>query len=143
MAGEITVRTSLTVRKGRQSYQSPSAGYTADLVAATAVGPTPGALAVSTEGTDVSLAQLNTPGHCFIQNIDSTNPFEWGVWDPETSRFYPVGQLLPGETVVLRLSPNVGVEYTGTGTGTTAATNRLHLKASGGASTARVEAFER
>jgi hypothetical protein len=143
VADEFTIRVGLTARGGNVDYVSRPDSYTADLEGATMKGPTPGAVAVSTEGTDIDLTQLTNPGYCRIRNIDTVNSFEWGVYDPENDRFIVVGELAPGEPALFRLSRNFGQEYTDTGTGTTAATNTLRCKALGGASVALVEAFQR
>jgi hypothetical protein len=143
LSNEFTIRSNLSARSGSIDYTSRPTSFRADLEGAVLMGPTPGAVAVSTEGTDISLAQLSDPGYCHIRNIDTVNDFQWGVWDPETSRFYPVGHLKPGQSVVFCLARDFGEEYTNTGTGTTAGTNRLRCKAIGGASVALIECFSR
>lgn len=140
MADEIQVLSGLVIRKGNLNYQSLPNTFTADLTGS--IGPTPGAIVVDTLGVDVSFAQLTTPGVCRIMNIDDTNYVEWGVYDPETDVFYPVGELLPGESYVFRLTRNFGEEYAGTGTGTTSPTNRFRVKANTAQCVVVVEAFE-
>lgn len=140
MANEAQIRASLQVRKGGLFYQSQPTAFTATVTGTK--GPTPGAVQVSTAGTDIDFSQLTTPGLVRLQNLDATNVVEWGVWEPATSTFYPVGELLPGETFVFRFSRNLQEEYLGTGTATSAPTNRFRMKASGAACTVLVEAFE-
>lgn len=139
MANEARINSSLQIKTGNLDYQSRPTAFQATVTGAK--GPTPGAIAVSTAGTDVDLSELSTPGLCFITNIDSTNYVTYGIWDGAT--FYPLGELLPGECYVLRLSRSLTQEY-GTGTGTTGTNiNRLRLKANGATANIRVEAFEK
>lgn len=140
MANEATVRASLQVRKGNLYYQSNPSSFRADVSGAK--GPTPGAFTASTDGTDVDLSELDTPGLCRVMNLDDTHACLLGRWDPDTSRFYPVVKLLPGESYVLRLAEDVLDEYAGTGTGTTATASTLRVKAVSRPVVALVEAFE-
>jgi len=140
VANEISIRSQLTVRKGYIDYRSNPVAFEADM--AGAKGPTPGAIAASTDGVDVDLSELTTPGVARFMNIDDTNFVEYGIFDPETNVFYPFGKILPGETYVVRLSSNFGEQYAGTGTGTTAATNTLRFKANTASVNVVVEVFE-
>lgn len=142
MANEATIQSSLTITKGNLSYQSKPTSFRADVSGTK--GPTPGALTVSTVGTDVSFAQLTTPALCRISNLDTTNYLTYGIWDSQTDTFYPLGEVLPGESYILRLSRDLAEEYgTGPGTGTTGlATNNLRLRAYNQPLVAVVEAFE-
>jgi len=141
MSDEATIRSSLLVKQGETDYQSRPTTFNADV--AEGSGPTPGAITVSTAGTDVDLSELATPGLCRMQNLDETNYVTFGIFDPETVKFYPLGELLPGESYVLRLAHDIEEEYgTGAGTGTTGAdTNRLRIKAHAAACVVLVEAF--
>lgn len=140
MANEVQIRSSLQVNKDAIEYQSRPTAFAADM--AGTKGPTPGALTVSTGGTDVDLTGLTTPGFCRMQNQDTTNFVTYGIWDPEGNKFFPLGEMLAGEVFVLRLARDIEAEY-GTGTGTTGAnTNRLRLKANTAACVVLVEAFE-
>lgn len=139
MADEATLRNSLQIRVGNVSYNSQPSGFTADVTGSK--GPCPGAFAVSTDGTDVDLSELSSPGLCRLMNLDATNYVEWGIWEPLISHFYALGRILPGESYVIRLSPNVGQEY-GTGTGTEGAVNTFRFKANTAACNVLVEAFE-
>ena len=148
MANEASVRTNLSIRKTNSDgsivlidYTSRPSGFNADVTGTK--GPCVGAIAVTTSGTDVDLSQLTTPGFMRITNEDATNYFEVGIRDPATRVFYPMLEVLPGESYVMRLSRNVGEEdYPSTGTGTTASIAKLHLKSHAAATIALVEVFE-
>lgn len=142
MANEAEIRSSLQIAKDNLEYRGQPTVFNANVTGTK--GPTPGAITVSTAGTDVDLSGLTTPGLCRIQNLeaDSGNFVAYGIWDPEGGKFYPLGELLPGESYVLRLSRVIEEEY-GTGGGTTgASTNRLRFKADTAALVVLVEAFE-
>lgn len=141
MAKEATIRIALQVRSGMLNYQSNPTYFSADIV--DPKGPTPGAFTVSVAGTDTDLSELTEPGLCRIMNLDSTNFVEFGIWDPALQDLFVLGELLPGETYVLRLSRNLGETYEGTGTGTTAPTRTLRFKADTAPCVVLVEAFER
>jgi len=111
-------------------------------------GPTPGVVTVPVDGTDVDLSRLNQlGGFCRIQNLDATNFITVGVADPANGEFYPIMDILPGETYPLRLSRFLGCRYpilgTGTGTGTAGADVMLHIRADTAECDALVEAFDR
>lgn len=140
MANEATINVSLRIVTGNLTYQSDIRTFNSDV--AGAKGPVPGAFSVTIAGTDVDLSELTTPGWCEIRNIDPTNFITYGIWDPEGAKFYPLGELLPGEQNVVRLSRDLQEEF-GTGTGTTGAnTNRLRIKADTATAQVYVGAFE-
>lgn len=141
MADEATVTCTLTIRKAELEYSSRPNNYRADVTGKK--GPVPGAITVAVGGTDVSFTELTEPGLCWMQNLDDTNFVTYGIWEPDTSKFYPLGELLPGEIVVLRLSRDLGEQYSGVGTGTDVANNRLRFRANTAACVVRIEAFER
>lgn len=149
MSSEATVRCSLRIRKTSSDitlidYNSQPSAFVTDVDGTK--GPTPGAISASIYGTDVDLSQLTVPGLCRIMNQDDTNWVEVGIWDPELLKFYPLMELLPGESYVLRLSRQLGSEFAegaGTGTGTTGPdTNRLRIRANNAACNVLVDAFE-
>lgn len=147
MADEVTVTSSLFVQKRNDEgtetlieYQSRPSAFRADMTGAK--GPTPGAIAVSRFGTDISLSQLDHPGFCRFRNLNETNPIEVGVYNTDQSEFYPLLRLLPGESYVVRLSPNISGEYAGTGTGTTGELNTLRAISENADGVLLVEAFE-
>lgn len=134
MANEIAVRTSLQVRKGNLTYQSQPTAFNADLTGSK--GPTPGSVTVSPAGTNIDLSQLTELGGlCRLMNLDADNFVEYGVWDG--AEFYPLGELLPGETYVLRLSRNLEFGEVGT-----AMLNSLRLRANANDVNVLVEAFD-
>lgn len=139
MANEAQVRVSLQIRKGLMAYQSSPTSFNADV--AGSKGRTPGTITVGTNATNVDLSQLTTPGLVWLQNLDASNYVEWGVHDGLL--FHPLGEILPGECYVLRLSRNLGEEEQATGTGTTGVVNSLCLRANGAACRVTVDAFER
>ncbi len=146
MANEASIVSSLAIRKQTGSivqidYQSRPSAFKVTVTGRK--GPVPGAIAVSTGGTDVDLSELTTPGLCRLSNQDATNYVEYGIWEPATTTFYPFGEIGPGESYVVKLSRNFLEEYSGTGTGTTAPTNTFRMKANGAACNVLVEAFEK
>jgi hypothetical protein len=146
MASEAQLRVSLRIYKKSGnvvvlSYQNQGTAFNPDVTGS--LGPTPGAFVAGTLGTDVDLSQLSTPGLAWIRNLDPTNYVTIGIYDPEADKFLPLGELLPGEGYVLRLSREFGVDFSpATGTGTSAATNRLRVRADTAPCNVLVEAFE-
>lgn len=139
MADEAQIRSSLQIEVGKLEYQSKPTAFKADV--SVAGGPTPGTILCTTDGTDVSLSELTIPGLCRIQNLDNANFVEVGIWDGVS--YYPMMELLTGETFVFRLARDLGEEF-GTGTGTTgAAINTLRIKADTASCEVLVEAFEK
>lgn len=112
----------------------------------TAKGATPGLVNVATTGTDVSLAAVTVPGWARFKNIDlvgSTKFVTWGVWDPETGKFYRMGELGPGHVAQFKMSRRFKWEY-GTGSGTIgSSTNTLRFYADGGTVPVQVMIYER
>ena len=138
MANEVSVQAAITIASGNLNYRSNPTSFTADLTGA--FGPTPGALTISTDGEDIDLSELTSPGWCIIRNIDATNFIEWGIWDGV--EFIVVGRILPGQSAgPFQLSPNIGASYA-TGTATTDSGNTLRLKADTAAAKAIVDIFE-
>jgi hypothetical protein len=146
MSNEAQIQASLTITKtvgGNLQYRSYPTLFNADVTGA--MGPTPGAIEVLTAGTDVDLSQIQTyPGFCRITNQDSTNWVSYGIWDPTISRYFPLGEVLPGEFFILRLSRELGEIFApGTGTGTAGpSNNRLRFKAHTSNCIVLIEAFE-
>lgn len=142
MASEIQVRMSLLIRKGNLQFQSQPTQFIANMDG-DPKGPSPGAITVPITNKLVYFEHLTTPGVCVLRNVDATNYVEYGVFDPQTNVFYPLGEILPGESYILRLSRNFGEQYSGSGTGTTTPENYFCLKANGGSCIVQVEAFEK
>lgn len=146
MVDEATIRTSLRIRKitgdlTLMDYQSGPTDFRADVSGTK--GPTPGAVAVSVVGTDVDLSELTTPGLCRIMNQDPTNYVTVGIFDTSATEFYPLMELLPGESYVIRLSRHVETEVEAPGTsGTYAGATTLRIRANAAPCSVLVEAFE-
>jgi hypothetical protein len=141
MANEARLSVGLQISADNLRYQSQPTAFAADVTGRK--GPTPGAITAPVGGKAVDLGELITPGLCRLMNVDSTNYVEVGIWDPGTDVFYPLVELLPGESFVIRLSRNIQEEYVGTGTGTTGPGNRLFVKANFADCVVLVEAFEK
>ena len=139
MANEAYVRSSLRIRVGNLDYQSRPTAFNADL--SVEEGPTPGLVYATVDGADVDLSGLTTPGLCWMQNLDSDNTVTYGIWDPDISKFYPFGDLKPGECVALRLSAYFGQQFTGTGTSVLDSNQRLRIKGANATCKTRVDAF--
>ncbi len=143
MANEAQIRTSLRVKVGNLWYQSNPQAFNADV--AGAKGPTPGAIAVALTPTLIDFTQLDTLGGlCRLMNLDEDNYVEWGLFNSDTSEFYPLGEILPGETYIIRLSRLLGTEQpaAGTGTGTSGSAISMRLKATVAPCNVLVEAFD-
>ena len=138
MANEATIRSSLQIRAGNVAYQSQPSSFQADVTGRK--GPSPGAISALTTGTAVSFAELVTPALCRIMNLDATNFITVGVYDGAS--FFPVIELLPGESYVVRLSRYLNAEFENTGTGTNADANQLMVLADTAECVVLVEAFE-
>lgn len=144
MANEATVRSSLTILKTSGNVNLLNYGGKPDSFAVDVTGtkgPCPGAVTVATAGTDIDLTELTTPGLVQFHNQDATNYVEVGVKDASTGRFYPLFEVGPGESYVLKFSRNVGDEWYST-TGTDSG-NSLHAKANTDSVVLFVGAFER
>ncbi len=150
MANEAQIRSGLSIRITDtttnlvlQEYRSNPVVFLANV--STTGGPCPGMVSVSTNGTDVDLSKLAKPGLCRIMNLDPTNYVDVGLYEPTTGVFYPLMELMPGETYVIRLSRNLGEQVSGTvtGTGTDAVNNTVRLRANGASCKVLFEAFEK
>lgn len=150
MADEATIRASLTIRKLSSDgtivvldHQSRPSAFTVDVTGAK--GPSPGAVTARTTGTVVSFGELTIPSLCTIKSLDDDegNYVEYGIYDLQTDVFYPLGEVGPGESYVLKLSRNLLEEFTGTGTGTTGATNQFMVKSFNANADVSIEAFEK
>ncbi|MDB4786219.1 hypothetical protein OAG36_00645 [bacterium] len=140
MADEAQIRTSLQIvnTTTKLEYRSAPTAFTGDVTASK--GPVPGAFSATLDGVDADFSELTTPAYCRMMNLDATNFVTYGIWDDVT--FYPLGEILPGESYVIRISRDLTEEF-GTGTGTTGtAINTLRFKADTAAVNVLVEAFE-
>lgn len=128
MANEATIRSSLQINANNLQYGNRKTTFKADVERRK--GPTPGAITVDVLGTDVDLSELTTPGLCQLENQDSENYVTYGIYSSDTDTFNPLGELLPGEVFVLRLSRHISTQYDGgVGTGTVDAFNSLRFVA--------------
>src|SRR5262245_7127288 len=139
MAGEVNVQAALSVRKSTDSgiplidYQGRPGTFRGDMDGS--IGPTPGALVVTTAGVDISLSVISgaglDPGYGFVANYDTTNYIKVGISDG--SRFFSMLEVGPGEQYVYKLDRELGWTYSSTtGTGTIpggGGTYKLHAKA--------------
>ncbi len=107
------------------------------------VGPTPGGMVVPVGGKIIRFGELITPGIIVIKNYDATNYITYGLYDPDSKKFYPMGEVFAGEEWPWRLSRDFLERFEGTGTGTTGRSMYLMLKASEAPVNASVEAYER
>lgn len=136
MASEARLNIGLQISKGNLQFRSNPTAFTANVSGTK--GPVPGAITVAVTGTNVNFSELTTPGLCRITNLDSTNFVTYGVYDGAS--FFPLGEILPGEFYLLRLSRYLNEEFVGTGTNADA--NQFRLMANGAACNVLVEAFE-
>lgn len=140
MANEATINLGFSIIKTGLTYRPASVQFRVDVDGAK--GPSPGAITVSTYGTDVDFSQLITPGLCLLTNLDTVNYVEYGIYNGV--EFYPLGEIGPGETYPLKLSRNLLEAYIGTGTGTDAVgASSLRIKANTASCDVVVAAFER
>lgn len=134
------VTSSLQITSGNLNYQSQPTAFAATVNGSN--GPTPGATTISVNGTDVAFPQLTAMGgFCRLMNLDPVNYATVGVRDKSTNEFYPLLELLPGETYVCRLSRKLPKEETGTGT-FLGSNTVLHVKADTANLILLVEAFD-
>lgn len=134
MSKEITVNAMIQIVKGVNQYRPQPTSFQADWNGS--AGPTPGSVLVTTGGVNISLAGLNSlGGWCRIQNLDINNYVDWGIWNGST--YFPLGELLPGEFVPIRLS-----RFLLTGATGTAIVNSLRLRAHTASCQCKVEAFD-
>lgn len=106
MANEVRVTAGLNIVHEKVDYQSRPSTYLGD-IAGSGYGPYPGVVEATTAaaGVEVDLTVFTTPGYVRIQNLSNANFAEYGIHNGST--FYPLGELLPGETVPFRFSRNV------------------------------------
>lgn len=144
MADEATIISSLQINgSGNLQYRSYPTSHLATVTGN--AGPEPGLVVATTTGTVVTFDSLTTPALCVIRNLDSTNFIDYGIYDPDTNKFYPLGEVLAGESYVLRFSRNMEEEFgtSGGDTGTTGTdANRLMVRANAANVNVSIEAFE-
>jgi len=134
------VQSSLRIQQNNLNYQSQPTSFNPTITGTN--GPTPGATTIPTTGADVTFSQLTSLGGlCRLMNIDKTNYVTVGMRDKTTNVFYPLIELLPGESYVCRLSRKIGKEEVGTGT--FSGTNTVfHAKADTASVILLIDAFD-
>lgn len=140
MANEITVTSTLSVKKGNLSFTDTNGLFRATMNGS--VGGAPGLVLVPTDGVSIDLSALDTPGVCKMTNLDATNYVEYGIRDPDSGLFYPLGEIQAGESYIIRLSRNLKDQFTGTGTALGVQDNTLFFKAFGAECAVVIVAFE-
>lgn len=114
MANEATIQHSIVISKDNLKFRPAPVNFRSNVSGTK--GPVPGAVRVSVLGTDIDFSELTTPGIVRITNISLLYFVEFGVYNGST--FFPVGELLPGESYIFRFSRYLNQGYVGTGTGT-------------------------
>lgn len=138
MASEISLNVNYTLKKGNLDERGTPNQF--NITMNGTKGPTPGSIRVPTTGIVVNLSAIDTPGLCWIHNIDSTNFVTMGVYDG--SRFYPLLKFPAGVAYPVILSNYINQEFVGTGTGTNADINQLMLIADTAACQVVVKAYD-
>lgn len=129
MADEFTITSYLTVNKPSINllWSSQPKSFRATLNAN--AGPITFNTSVAVLGTDFDLSPLTKPGWAWMQNLDPTNLVQYGIYDPESNKFIPFGRILPGKHAEWQFAEEFRADYVGTGTGTSAYTNRFRVRA--------------
>lgn len=98
MADEITIQTSLSVRKSELVFAYDSGRYTVDM--AGTGGPSPGYVTIGTTEESIAFGELGTQGWLMLKNLDTANYVRWGF----ATGVYG-GRCEAGETALFRLNP--------------------------------------
>jgi hypothetical protein len=98
MADEITIQTSVAVRKNELVFSYDSGRYTIDMSGTG--GPTPGYVTIGTSEESIAFGELGTLGWVMMKNLDTANYVRWGF----ATTVYG-GRLEAGETAMFRLNP--------------------------------------
>jgi hypothetical protein len=142
MANEISVRSALQI-KGSQNnlvYQSQPTSFMANQNAPG--GPVPGQLLVGIGGINVNFSPLTQPSMGRIMNLDEINFITYGIYDSVRARFFPLHEVLPGETYPFRISRFLHEDYPATGTGSVVTTSFVHIRASQAPCQVLLEVFQ-
>lgn len=139
MANEIQVQFTVQIKKNNQDWRNTINQFKDDLVG-DGTGPTPAAITATTDGVDVDLSELTTPGQCVIENIGS-NTVHFGLHDG--AAFRPLGQVKAGKACFYEFSSLFGKTLDDTGTGTAdTGTDTLRVLAENADTPIRVGVFE-
>lgn len=141
MSNEATVRTGMQIIVGGLTYRPPTAAFNVNVSAAK--GPTPGLVVVPILGVNVDFSELTVPGLCRIINYDTTNFVTYGLGDSVTNEFYPLGEIGPGESYIIKLSRNLSIDQDELTTGTGSGVKAFRLVADSAPCNCSVEAFEK
>lgn len=145
MPNEVTVRSSIQITSTELNWRSPfTEQFRADMTGRRA--PSPGGLVVTPAGVDVDLSEISSPSLYEIANLDDPttgNLITMGIWDG--TEFYPLLEVLPGESYTGRLSRYLTTSIgAGSGTGTyDTGTYTLRLKSDYENVNAYIGIFER
>lgn len=127
MADEAQIRLGLRIVRAPLDYQSNPTAFTMDVLNSSP--PIPGKIVATPAGVDLDLTNLGVPGLIWLMNMSTQDFVTWGVVDPDTDKFLPVGELpianasTGGKPFLHNLSRYLytgfsGAIGTGTGTGT-------------------------
>jgi hypothetical protein len=140
MSQEIRIQATLQVTNPPVQYYSQPGVSIANQVGVG--GPAPGTVLAGVGGININFGPLTTPACCRIQNYDTVNFITYGVFDAESNEFYPLGEALPGESYVIRLSRHMKTVYPPTGTGSPGAPLSFHIRADRAPCLVQVDAFQ-
>lgn len=105
-------------------------------------GPFPGLLTITTQGVDIDLTEGVSFGPCYLQNFDTENWWQLGLWDGLD--FFPFADVPPSWKYPIFLPNEITLGYgTGTGTGTTEDGLTLRAKAKTVNVRGSIEIYER
>lgn len=138
MADEATVRSSVSISS--MNYSPRQQSFNEDVTSPK--GPTPGYLVALADGVDVDFSKLTSPGLCYLRNYSDSDFIEWGLYDPSTLMFHPLGEVGPGKAYPIILSRNLGKEYPSTGTGVTGTNTTFRIRGGQSDVPCSIEAFE-
>ena len=102
MANEISVTSTFSITNNNLTYSS-SESFNADQ--SIQGGPSNGTQQIGTTHETIGVTDITSLGWAVFKNLDNTNYIEVGV--DVSATFYPFLRLLPGETVVVRVSPAI------------------------------------
>ncbi len=140
MANEVVLNMGLRIKSGFLEYNSTPSSVQQDMDSATAKGPYPGARTIATTGTDELFAELDTPGLCWLHNLDTVNWVDYGI--RSGTEFRVLGRVRPGKCALFEFSPDMMETHYTTGTGSTGDVNVFHMRANDAPVRLRIDCFE-
>ena len=102
MANEISVSSTFTINNNNLTFTSTES-FNANQ--ALQGGPSNGTQQIGTTHETIGVTDITSLGWAVFKNLDNTNYIEVGL--EVSATFYPFLRLLPGEAVVVRLSPAI------------------------------------